>query len=443
MNAPPPLVISLADCRDAEVVGGKAINLSRLIGAGFPVPGGFAVTTTAFRAARDGAEMPAQVRDTILTAYRAMGSPVVAVRSSATAEDLADASMAGQYETFLDVKGEEEVLEAVVRCWASLDSDRVSAYLKQQGIDRADVAMGVVVQRQVAADRAGVLFTANPSAGALGEMLIESSWGLGEAVVSGLVQPDTLVLDRATGTATSVRTADKKVWIPAGSGSGESKATPEELRQKLSLDSQQVLALWRLGLQVMEHFGKAQDIEWAIEGNDVYLLQSRAITTLETAEAYERCLTETREDLREAKRQGRGNWALHNIAETLPHPTPLTWDVIRRFMSGDGGFGAMYRQVGFEPSREVCRDGFLNLIAGRIYMDLSLASEMFFEDYPYAYDPELLVRDPGASQGPPTLPCGSLLDRRRVGSRIADAQRTMRTLANDYDRTLDDEIIPG
>jgi len=461
MNMPTPLVISLADCRDASVVGGKAINLTRLIGAGFPVPGGFAITTTAFRAAMGKSPMPADVRDAILTAYRGMGSPVVAVRSSATAEDLAEASMAGQYETCLDVVGEEEVLEAVVRCWASLDSDRVCAYLQQHGIDRADVAMGVVVQRQVQADVAGVLFTANPRPGALGEMLIESSWGFGEAVVSGLVQPDTLVLDRATGAATSIRTSDKKVWIP-GNGVrtvlperpegcfaqkgpapfSRAQPTPDELRQKLSLNSRQVLALWRLGLQVMEHFGAAQDIEWAIEGDDVYLLQSRAITTLEAAEAYEESLTQTRAQLREAKRQGRGDWARHNIAETLPHPTPLTWDVIRRFMSGDGGFGRMYRTAGFRPAPEVCRDGFLDLIAGRIYMDLSRASEMFFEGYPYAYDPDLLARDPGASQGPPTLPCGSMLDRQRVAARIAEAQTKMRILAEDYDRTLDDEIIP-
>jgi len=447
MNTPVPHILALADCRDAAVVGGKATNLSRLINAGFPTPGGFAVTTNAYRAAANAEEMPAEIRDAIVAAYRNMGSPTVAVRSSATAEDLADASMAGQYETYLDVEGEQEVVEAVIKCWASLDSDRVRAYLEEHGIDRAQVAMGVVVQRQVPADVAGVLFTANPKPGALGQMLIESSWGLGEAVVSGLVQPDTLVLDRATGAATSIRTSDKKAWIPAGSGSRESQPVPDDLRHELSLNSRQVLALWRLGLQVMGHFGSAQDIEWAIEGDSVegdgvYLLQSRAITTLEAAEAYEECLTETRADLREAKREGRGDWALHNIAETLPHPTPLTWDVVRRFMSGDGGFGQMYRDVGFEPSSQVCRDGFLDLIAGRIYMDLSQAPEMFFEGYPYAYDPALLARDPNASQGPPTLPRGSIFARRKIGARLAGIQEKMMHLAEDYDRILDGEIIP-
>jgi len=437
-----PYILPLADCRDPAAVGGKALNLFRLIHAGFPVPGGFAVTTSAYRAAEGAAELPADVRSAILAAYRGMGSPVVAVRSSATAEDLAEASMAGQYETFLDIQGEQEVVAAVTKCWASLNSERVRAYLEERGIDRAQVAMGVVVQKQVPADVAGVLFTANPRPGALGEMLIESSWGLGEAVVSGLVQPDTLVLDRATGAAKSIRTSDKKVWIPAGSPSGESQPTPDELRQELSLNSRQVLALWRLGLQVMEHFGSAQDIEWAIEGDNVYLLQSRAITTLEEAEAYEESLSRTRADLREAKRGGRGDWARHNIAETLPHPTPLTWDVVRRFMSGDGGFGEMYREAGFEPSPEVCRDGFLDLVAGRIYMDLSRAPEMFFEGYPYVYDPEELARDPNASQGPPTLPRGSIRARQRVGTRLAGVRRKMMRLAEDYDRILDGEILP-
>ncbi|MCX6996964.1 MAG: PEP-utilizing enzyme [Kiritimatiellaeota bacterium] len=436
-----PFILPLADCRDPAAVGGKALNLSRLINAGFPVPGGFAVTTGAYRAAR-GAGLPVAVREAIVSAYQTMGAPVVAVRSSATAEDLGDASMAGQYETFLDVEGEQEVVAAVTKCWASLNSERVRVYLEEHGINRAQVAMGVVVQQLVPADVAGVLFTANPRPGALGEMLIESSWGLGEAVVSGRVQPDTFVLDRATGAAASIRTADKQVWIPAGARSGASQPTPDGLRHKLSLNSRQVLALWRLGLQVMEYFGSAQDIEWAIAGDNVYLLQSRAITTLEAAEAYEESLSRTRADLRAAKRGGRGDWARHNIGETLPHPTPLTWDVVRRFMSGDGGFGGMYRAAGFEPSPEVGRDGFLDLVAGRIYMDLSRASEMFFEGYPYAYDPEELARDPNASQGPPTLPRGSIRARQRAGKRVAGVQKKLMKLAEDYDRLLDDEILP-
>ena len=124
-----------------------------------------------------------------------MGSPAVAVRSSATAEDMSEASMAGQYDTFLDIQDEESLLNRVRCCWASLDSPRTRAYLKEHGIELSQVAMAVVVQRLVPSDVAGVLFTANPQTGSKNEMLVEASWGLGESVVSGLVQPDVLRIE--------------------------------------------------------------------------------------------------------------------------------------------------------------------------------------------------------------------------------------------------------
>src|SRR4051794_13676310 len=127
----------LAECADVQFVGGKAANLGKLIRAGFPVPGGFAVTTDAYRFAMTGSPktvaVPSEVADAIRAAYRAMGSPPVAVRSSATAEDMADASMAGQYETYLDIRGEEALLDAVRRCWESISSARIRAYLKEHG----------------------------------------------------------------------------------------------------------------------------------------------------------------------------------------------------------------------------------------------------------------------------------------------------------------------
>ncbi len=437
-----PTVLGLGECHDAGLVGGKAINLAHLVGAGFPVPDGFVVTTEAFRrGAGCGGAVPAEVRAEILEAYRRMGSPGVAVRSSATAEDLAAASMAGQYETFLDVSGEAELLDSVRRCWAALDSPRTRAYLAEHGIDPACVAMAVVVQRMVPANVAGVLFTANPRTGSREEMLLEASWGLGEAVVSGKVQPDTLILDRATGAVKSCTIGDKAVWVEPGSRA--ERPVPEDRRRAACLSHGDIGNLWRLGLRVMEHFGAAQDIEWAIGGGGkLYLLQSRAITTLETAEAYERRLQETRAALRQWKQAGRGDWVRHNIAETLPHPTPLAWSVVRRFMSGGGGFGAMYRAVGFEPSEAVTRDGFLDLVGGRIYMDLSRAGGMFFEDFPFRYDLGLLRTNPDAAQGPPTVPAGSLRARLRVGRRLRGIQVRLEALAEDLDRQLDARIIP-
>jgi pyruvate,water dikinase len=438
---PAPFVLPLADARDSAMVGGKAINLARLINAAFPVPNGFVVTTTAFRHANRSAEaIPPDVADAITAAYRNIGSPTVAVRSSATAEDLDDASMAGQYETYLDLQGDQAVLDAVVKCWGSIESERVCAYLKEHDIPHEHVAMAVVVQELVPAEKAGVLFTANPRTGSKHELLVEANWGLGETVVSGMVQPDMLVLDRATGAVESQVISDKHVWIEPGAH--ETRPLPQDKRRIACLNSTEVVELWKLGLQVMDHFDSPQDIEWAIAGGKMYLLQTRSVTTLEDAETYEQLLSDVRTQLRAAHKAGRGDWVRHNIGETLPHPTPLTWSVIRRFMSGGGGFGAMYKRVGFEPSATICEDGFLDLVGGRIYMDLSRAPEMFFEAFPYTYDLDLLRSNPDAAQGPPTVPSGSFLAQLGVARRLKVVNRNLRALARRFDRRLTDEIIP-
>src|SRR3954470_17467835 len=226
------LLQPLQDCREKSLAGGKAVNLGILIRAGFTVPDGFCITTDAYRywAGTKSEEIPADLVDEVTRAYRAMGSPAVAVRSSATAEDMAEASMAGQYDTFLDIKGEEALLDRIRCCWASLDSPRTRAYLAEHQIDLAKVAMAVVVQRLIPSDVAGVLFTANTQTGSKNEMLVESSWGLGEAVVSGLVQPDILRIDSQTGRVVHARIADKQVQIaPRGlpSSVGESPANHE------------------------------------------------------------------------------------------------------------------------------------------------------------------------------------------------------------------------
>ena len=431
---------SLFDCRDAAVAGGKAINLGRLLRAGFPAPAGFVVTTHAHRAA-DGAGVPDAVAADIRAAYRAIGGGAVAVRSYAPAEDMAGASMAGQYETFLDIEGEENVVDAVRRCWESLHAPRIRAYLKEHEIDPARVAMAVVVQRLVPADVAGVLFTANPQNSTRREMLIEASWGLGESVVSGRVQPDVLHLDFATGRVLAATIADKQTLLAAGNPAQQ--PVDDARRRQPCLKGRDVHALWQLGRRIAAHFGAPQDIEWAISGGEIFLLQSRPITTRQEAEAYDDVLRDTRRHLREEIAAGRGPWALHNLAETLAHPTPLTWSVIRGFMSGAGGFGEMYRHAGFAPSAAVCRDGFLELIAGRIYMDAARMPEMFFEGFPFAYDLEELKRSPDASQSPPTLPRGSFSARASAEKKLGAVQATLRKLAAGYDRILHAEAFPA
>ena len=277
-----PLVLDLAELSADRIadVGGKAANLGELIRAGFDVPPGFCVTTTAYRmvvrgtVVEDGsatdapvarsavltAVVPQQVIAAITAGYASLGADIaVAVRSSATAEDLPGASFAGQQDTYLNVVGIDDVLDAVHRCWASLWTDRAVAYRSAQGVDGAGVALAVVVQRMVDAATAGVLFTADPVTGRRRQAVIDAAHGLGEAVVSGSVDPDRFVVDTATGVITERRPA---------SGDG-------------CLTDGQVRALARLGGKVEASFGVPQDIEWAFDAaGHPWLTQSRPITTL-------------------------------------------------------------------------------------------------------------------------------------------------------------------
>ncbi len=274
---------TLSADRLAEV-GGKAANLGELIAAGFDVPAGFCVATSAYRAATAGrlpagpvvdagavraavlaAPMPDDVAAAVRAAYLSLGSDVpVAVRSSATAEDLPGASFAGQQDTYLNVVGVENVLDAVRRCWSSLWTDRAVAYRASQhldlGTDGTDIALAVVVQRMVDARAAGVLFTADPVTGRRHQAVIDAAPGLGEAVVSGSVDPDRFVVDSATGAV-----LDRKA---GGSG-------------RLCLSDDEVRRLAALGERVAAAFGAPQDIEWAFDGaGRLWLTQSRPITTL-------------------------------------------------------------------------------------------------------------------------------------------------------------------
>ncbi len=283
------LVVDLAAAADLPAVGGKAANLGELIRGGFDVPPGFCLTTAAYRLAVAGtsvaagtltdaaaarsavldAPLPAPVADAVRDAYSRLepdGGPV-AVRSSATAEDLPGASFAGQQDTYLDVTGIDDVLDAVHRCWASLWTDRAVAYRAAQDIDGSAVALAVVVQRMVDAASAGVLFTADPVTGRRRQAVLDAARGLGDAVVSGTVDPDHFVVDTATGRILDRRRGD------AGDDAGDG--------QGLSLTDDEVRELAALGDRVEKAFGSPQDIEWALDATrHVWLTQSRPITTL-------------------------------------------------------------------------------------------------------------------------------------------------------------------
>lgn len=437
MNAS-PVIVPLAEADDLSLAGGKAINLYRLMQAGLPVPNGFVVTTAAFRQAAHSDAMPTDLSKRIRQAYTALAQPLVAVRSSATAEDLTDVSMAGQYETFLNVSGADAVIEAVQRCWQSLQAERVQTYLREHAIDPANVAVAVVVQELVPAEVAGVLFTANPRSGAPHEIVVEAVYGLGEGLVSGNIQPDVYRVQADTGDVLDIQIAAKNKALRPGDNVYQ--PVPETQAAKSCLKYEQLQDLRRLGRRAQRYFGAPQDLEWALDNSGIHVLQARPITTLDATRVYHTLLEETRRFLKDECTQGRGPWVRHNLSETLPWPTPLTWSLIRAFMSGAGGFGRMHRELGFAPSHAVKETGFLSLIAGEIYMDCARLPELFQKDYPYTYDLEALKRNPDAAQQPPTLPTGShrkLAAAARLGTAVTNK---IRDLAQNLDRAFDEEF---
>jgi pyruvate,water dikinase len=301
---------------DIDAVGGKGASLGELAGAGLPVPPAFVVTAGTYRSfieetgideelfaavdvdpddssalaaataeAEDlilDTEMPEELHEEILDTYGNLddGDAFVAVRSSATAEDLPDASFAGQQETFLNVTG-EDVVQRVKECWASLFTQRAIYYREQQGFDHRDVDIAVVVQRMVDAEKSGVMFTSHPSTGAP-ELIVEAAWGLGEAVVAGEVSPDNYVIDRESHDLDSVTVADKKTMCVKDPETGETTMVdvPSEKREAQVLDEDELGSLVDIGERVESHYGEPQDVEWAIVDGDVYMLQSRPITTI-------------------------------------------------------------------------------------------------------------------------------------------------------------------
>jgi pyruvate,water dikinase len=302
---------------DLAEVGGKAANLGELVRAGLPVPPGFVLTTAAYAAfvaandlagriaglarrpvdgdtaAFDAAaagirdlfragSVPEEIAVAVATAAAELTGPF-AVRSSATAEDLAGASSAGQQDTFLNVRGEAAVLAAVVDCWASLWTARAMAYRRRQGIAPEAVGLAVVVQEMVEADCSGVLFTADPATGRLDHVVVSAAWGLGESVVGGFVSTDDHVVDKASGAVLSRRVAAKAEMTGYADGAGTGtvqRPVPDDRRTAPVLDDAALAGLARLGARIERHFGVPQDVEWARAGAVISVLQSRPITAL-------------------------------------------------------------------------------------------------------------------------------------------------------------------
>lgn len=334
--APPDLVpvkpFSDLSTADVGYAGGKGANLGQMTRAGLPVPPGFVVGAPAYaafrvesglghrlehllgeldventetlRAAADEArravaetEMPSWLADAIAVAYEQLCGAdedvPVAVRSSATAEDTASASFAGMNETYLNIRGSADVIDAVKRCWQSLFGARTIYYRGQRGFGQSDMDIAVVVQRQIPSTRAGVMFTIDPSTGERNHLVIEGSFGLGESVVSGQVSPDRYVVDKRKMTVTvrSVRPKELTIEVTPSGGTTKRFLTPDESARPV-LNDEEVLRLAELGVAIEREYGAAQDTEWAFDPEGrIWMLQSRPITTIPGAKS--RPVTET------------------------------------------------------------------------------------------------------------------------------------------------------
>ncbi len=309
---------------DVDRAGGKGANLGELTRAGLPVPDGFVVTAPSYLQAMEEAHLrdrlaaptgatgpgdtarleqvagelqglvrtaglPGPLRDDILAAYAVLGEgSAVAVRSSATAEDAADASFAGMNATFTDVVGADDLLARVVDCWASLFSARVMAYRASRQVT-GEPAIAVVVQAMVAATSSGVMFTADPVSGRRDRLVVEAAYGLGESIVSGAVEPDTYVLDTAGALRIlSVRVGHKALeLVRDADGADVSRPVPPARADVRVLDDDHVLEVAGLGVRVAAHYGLPQDVEWAYAGDRLWLVQSRPVTTLTASLAEE------------------------------------------------------------------------------------------------------------------------------------------------------------
>lgn len=389
----PEQVISFESTRGLEeaALGAKALSLVRLSGIGLPVPPGFCILASAYRehfhssgllsrvqsaleqlgAASPEARGPilAALRQEIIATplspelesriadhYHRLAADRVAVRSSATAEDLPGHSFAGQYDTFLGAADLAGCLAAIKRCWASLWTERAYAYRERNGFDHLDLAMAVIVQKLVQAEVAGVLFTADPVTGRSDRIVIEACFGLGEALVSGKVSPDRLIVAKANLRLLSHTIAEKSLQtvLDESGGTREQRLAPGQAG-KPCLDQAAARRLAKLALKAEAGFGSPQDMEWAVVGREIFFLQARPITTLPPKKTWE----------------DRQVWSNINTGEILPDVvTPLTWSLL------DIPFKKMVQDILSRLGMDLGDHPLVGQVAGRVYFNLNTAVGM-------------------------------------------------------------------
>ena len=321
---------------DIPIVGGKGANLGELTMAGFPVPNAFVLTTAAYdyfiekskimniindelksidkssddtlaqasaniRAAFEKFDIPADLKSDIVKSYGKLfpkgKEGFVAVRSSATAEDLPDASFAGQQETYLNVHGEEDLFDKIIKCWSSLFTARAIAYREKQGYAHEDVKLAVVVQKMVNSDVSGIMFTVNPNSG-VKEIVIEAGYGLGEAIVGGEVTPDTYKVDKSTMEIKSKRISTQKWKYTKGKDGKTVKVDIPAGQEKLQkVEDRRVTEIAEIGRQIEIHYEKPMDMEWCVEDGKVFIVQARPITAVGNSDTNESVSAESSEDI--------------------------------------------------------------------------------------------------------------------------------------------------
>jgi len=300
--------------KNVDIAGGKGASLGEMAQNKFPIPPGFVVLASAFDKFLEETDlnveieaaikeirhddvhsveevsdkikdmimdekMPEDIEKEIMANFKKLGAKFVAVRSSATAEDSSVASWAGELESYLNTI-EKNLLETVKKCWASLFTPRAIVYRFEKNLQDQKVSVAVVIQKMIQSEVSGICFTVHPVTTDKTQMIIESGWGLGEAIVGGMITPDTVVLDKRDLSIMDINISEQRMMITRTPKGTKEVVVPKEKQEKQKLDGKKLIDLAKICLEIEKHYKKPQDIEWAVEKNKIYITQSRPITTL-------------------------------------------------------------------------------------------------------------------------------------------------------------------
>ncbi|MHA2047141.1 MAG: PEP/pyruvate-binding domain-containing protein [Planctomycetota bacterium] len=416
------------DKADMSLVGGKSSNLGEMLKLEINVPFGFCITTVAYqeflqqsnlmdclakmlgtidyddhdgvkdvaekmKAATVNQEIPIHIKDDITVAYNRLRDDTktihFAIRSSCTYEDLPDSSFAGQYDTYLGVSSITDLLLSVKNCWASLWNGRALVYRERKNIDHLKALMAVIVQPMIACKQSGVMFTVNPVSNDRDEILINSSWGLGEGIVSGQVAGDEHIVNKASEDIKAKKISNKDIEIVQRAEGIKRIQVASDKRMQQCLSDEQIKKLVSIGLKLEEHFGHPQDIEWGIVDDDIYVFQTREITTLDrNKDVVKNVIKELRDKTSDQKTV----WCNTLLSEIMPSAKPMSWEILKLGLSKEGSFG-IYISLGLG---KVASEGLLELISGKPYYNVCKLCDAFsFYGLPIKlFDYKKIKKDP-------------------------------------------------